>query len=169
MKPTRQASEAFGLDQSVPAASNLAQRLTSENEAIWARLGKISEMVNEPEHASFSYENVLRHNPYNAKALAQVASLYRMREQYPQAVTYFRRILEVDETNGDIWSELGHCYLMTDELSQAYAAYQNALYHLTNPKVGQPFWFLSLVDGRAMNRTPSCGMVLASYTTDTDR
>lgn len=29
----------------------------------------------------------------------------------------------------------GHCYLMMDDLQQAYAAYQNALINLRNPKV----------------------------------
>ena len=31
--------------------------------------------------------------------------------------------------------ELGHCFLMMEDLQQAYAAYQQALYHLRNPKV----------------------------------
>ena len=30
----------------------------------------------------------------------------------------------------------GHCYLMMDDLQQAYSAYQQALYHLSDPKVG---------------------------------
>jgi Tfp pilus assembly protein PilF len=30
---------------------------------------------------------------------------------------------------------LGHCYLMMDDLQQAYSAYQQALYHLSDPKV----------------------------------
>ncbi len=29
----------------------------------------------------------------------------------------------------------GHCYLMMDDLQQAYSAYQQALYHLKDPKV----------------------------------
>jgi len=32
----------------------------------------------------------------------------------------------------------GHCYLMQDELQKAYSAYQQALYHLPNPKVSSP-------------------------------
>jgi tetratricopeptide (TPR) repeat protein len=32
---------------------------------------------------------------------------------------------------------VGHCYLMMDDLQQAYAAYQNALINLRNPKVGE--------------------------------
>lgn len=29
---------------------------------------------------------------------------------------------------------MGHCYLMMDDLQKAYTAYQQALYHLPNPK-----------------------------------
>ncbi len=29
----------------------------------------------------------------------------------------------------------GHCFLMMEDLQQAYAAYQQALYHLRDPKV----------------------------------
>jgi hypothetical protein len=29
----------------------------------------------------------------------------------------------------------GHCYLMMDNLQEAYTAYQQALYHLNDPKV----------------------------------
>lgn len=32
----------------------------------------------------------------------------------------------------------GHCYLMMDDLQQAYSAYQQALYHLRDPKVCVP-------------------------------
>ena len=32
-------------------------------------------------------------------------------------------------------NNLGHCYLMMDDLQQAYSAYQQALYHLRDPKV----------------------------------
>lgn len=47
--------------------------------------GALSEMMHDPEKAMFSYESVLRHNPYNVKALTQIASIYRLREQYPKA------------------------------------------------------------------------------------
>jgi glucose repression mediator protein len=52
-----------------------------------------------------------------------------------KAVEYFLRILNVEDTNGEIWGAVGHCYLMMDDLQNAYTAYQKALYHLPNPKV----------------------------------
>merc|ERR1712137_948951 len=113
---------------------SITQKLAAENESIWVRLGNLCEMMNETDRALFAYENALRHNPYNTKALTQLASIYRMKEQYSQAISCLRRLLEVEAENGEVWSELGHCFLMMDDLQQAYSAYQNALYHLPDPK-----------------------------------
>ena len=63
-------------------------------------------------------------------------------------------MIKIDQNNGEVWSALGssrlpnpngcsvdtssllgHCYLMQDDLQQAYGAYQQALYLLPNPKV----------------------------------
>lgn len=38
--------------------------------------------MNDIDKALYSYENVLRHNPYNVKVLAQIAGVLRYREQY---------------------------------------------------------------------------------------
>ena len=108
-------------------------------------------MMTDYEKAMNCYESALRHNPYSVVALSQIASLYRGREQFGrvneaiicvinvliivQAVEYFKRILAIQENNGETWAALGHCYLMMDNLQEAYQAYQQALYHLSNPKV----------------------------------
>jgi glucose repression mediator protein len=81
------------------------------------------------------YENALRHNPYNIRTLNQVATVCKNREQYPKAVEYLQRILNIESTHGEAWSALGHCYLMMDDLQKAYNSYQQAIYHLPNPKV----------------------------------
>lgn len=47
---------------------------------------------------------------------------------------FFKRILSLQENHGESWGALGHCYLMMDNLQDAYHAYQQALYHLKNPK-----------------------------------
>lgn len=38
--------------------------------------------MHDMDKALICYENTLRHNPYNIKALTQVASICRLREQY---------------------------------------------------------------------------------------
>jgi hypothetical protein len=40
------------------------------------------------------------------------------------------------------FSASGHCYLMLDDLQQAYAAYQSALVNLRNPKVRAHLYFV---------------------------
>eukprot|EP01114_Cavostelium_apophysatum_P002663 TRINITY_DN1235_c0_g1_i4.p1 TRINITY_DN1235_c0_g1~~TRINITY_DN1235_c0_g1_i4.p1 ORF type:complete len:677 (-),score=191.42 TRINITY_DN1235_c0_g1_i4:966-2996(-) len=114
--------------------TSLVTKLNSANETTWMRLGSLSELMHDPDKAMFSYENALRHNPCNIKALTQIASICRLREQYPKAVEFFQRILNIENNNGEIWGALGHCYLMMDDLQKAYTAYQQALYHLPNPK-----------------------------------
>lgn len=52
-----------------------------------------------------------------------------------KAVKYYRRILSIKESHGEIWGALGHCYLMMEQWEDAYAAYQQALCHLPDPKV----------------------------------
>eukprot|EP00027_Filamoeba_sp_ATCC50430_P007650 CAMPEP_0168558860 /NCGR_PEP_ID=MMETSP0413-20121227/10206_1 /TAXON_ID=136452 /ORGANISM="Filamoeba nolandi, Strain NC-AS-23-1" /LENGTH=669 /DNA_ID=CAMNT_0008590031 /DNA_START=120 /DNA_END=2129 /DNA_ORIENTATION=- len=104
--------------------TTLAQKLTQANETTWMRLGALAESLHDPDKAMYSYEGALRQNPYNVKALTQ----------YPKAVEYFQRILAIENNNGEIWGALGHCYLMMDDLQKAYTSYQQALYHLPNPK-----------------------------------
>eukprot|EP01117_Protostelium_nocturnum_P016220 TRINITY_DN636_c0_g1_i3.p1 TRINITY_DN636_c0_g1~~TRINITY_DN636_c0_g1_i3.p1 ORF type:complete len:611 (-),score=257.02 TRINITY_DN636_c0_g1_i3:590-2422(-) len=127
-------SDATKLNGQMAFANKVASNLVTANEATWMRMGNLAESMHDPDKAIFSYENVLRHNPYNVKALTQIASICRLREQYPKAVDYFQRILNYESTNGEIWGALGHCYLMMDDLQKAYSAYQQALYHLPNPK-----------------------------------
>ncbi|RUP15234.1 hypothetical protein BC936DRAFT_139618 [Jimgerdemannia flammicorona] len=96
--------------------------------------GNLAELMMDFDRAMSCYESALRHNPYSIPALTQIASLFRIREQFARAVDYFKRILHIQDNNGDIWGALGHCYLMMDNLQDAYHAYQQALYHLPNPR-----------------------------------
>ncbi|KAJ3489851.1 hypothetical protein NLJ89_g11488 [Agrocybe chaxingu] len=93
------------------------------------------------EHALSAYENALRHNPMSVSGLTQVAGIARIKENYPKAVDFFQRVLQIEEDNGEIWSALGHCYLMQDDLQKAYSAYQQALYLLPNPKEDPKLWY----------------------------
>ncbi|BFZ58184.1 glucose repression mediator protein [Savitreella phatthalungensis] len=110
------------------------QRLVSVNEETWLQVGKVAEMMNDLDRAMAAYESALRQNPYSIPAMSQIAAILRAREQFPRAVEYFQSILNLDQNNGETWGSLGHCYLMMDDLQKAYSAYQQALYHLQNPK-----------------------------------
>ncbi|KAI8577619.1 hypothetical protein K450DRAFT_250900 [Umbelopsis ramanniana AG] len=115
-------------------AMNIVQRLTTVNEQTWLSMGTLAELMNDNDRAMKCFENALRHNQYSIPALSHIASLCRAREQFQKAIDHFKIILSFQEANGEIWSALGHCYLMQENLQEAYQAYQQALYHLKNPR-----------------------------------
>jgi hypothetical protein len=61
---------------------NITQTLKTKNELMWLELGKLCELVNDPEKALISYENVLKHNDLNIHALSKIASIYRSKDQF---------------------------------------------------------------------------------------
>ncbi|KAG2069836.1 TPR-like protein [Suillus decipiens] len=115
--------------------------LAVANEQTWLLIGRVAEQMGDLEHAITAYENALRHNPMSLSGLTQVAGIARIKENYPKAVEYFQRVLQLQEDNGEVWSALGHCYLMQDDLQKAYSAYQQALYLLPNPKEDPKLWY----------------------------
>ena len=91
-------------------------------------------MTADYEQAEASYKRALEHNNYSINALSHIASLCRGQERFDQAIEYFNRMNALQE-NGETWGALGHCYLMSNKLEEAYHAYQKALHHLPDPKV----------------------------------
>lgn len=103
--------------------------------------------------ALHAYEQALRHNYQSISAMNAISCILRTKENFPRAVEYLQGILKLDANNGEVWGSLGethsqrgklqrltlifpgHCYLMMEDLQQAYQAYQQALYHLRDPKV----------------------------------
>jgi glucose repression mediator protein len=111
-----------------------AQSMANMNEAVWLQLGSFAELLNNLDEAIACYEHALRHNPRSVPAMNAISCILRTQEQFHKAVDYLQQILKLDERNGEVWGSLGHCYLMMDDLQQAYSAYQQALYHLKDPK-----------------------------------
>ncbi|KAF6765927.1 TPR-containing protein Mql1 [Ephemerocybe angulata] len=119
----------------VPAQQNsILHKLSHANEQTWLLIGRVAEQMNDHEHALSAYENALRHNPMSLVSLGS-------KKNYPKAIDYFQRVLSLQEENGEVWSALGHCYLMQDDLQKAYSAYQQALYLLPNPKEDPKLWY----------------------------
>ena len=134
------AQAAQSASSSSTAALTPLQRLVTVNEETWLQVGRVAEQLADYDRAITAYESALRQNPYSVPAMSQIAAILRSKEQYGRAVEYFQSILNLDQTNGEIWGALGHCYLMMDDLQKAYSAYQQALYHLQNPKEPK-LWF----------------------------
>lgn len=97
--------------------------------------GSLTELMGDLDGAMNSYEQALRHNQWSIQAMNAISCILRTKEQFPKAIEYLENILKLDPTNGETWGSLGHCHLMMDNLQEAYTSYQQALYHLRDPKV----------------------------------
>ncbi|KAI1815704.1 hypothetical protein GGS20DRAFT_596628 [Poronia punctata] len=115
-------------------AWNPSRHLLAINEAIWMQIGSFSEALNNLDEAMQAYERALNANPNSVPAMNAISLILRTREEFHKAVEFLQAILKIDGSNGEVWGSLGHCFLMMDDLQQAYAAYQNALINLPNPK-----------------------------------
>ncbi|KAI9820662.1 MAG: hypothetical protein M1827_005031 [Pycnora praestabilis] len=111
-----------------------SQHLASINEAVWLQIGSLTELMGDLDGAMYAYEQAMRHNQWSVPAMNAISCILRTKENFPKAVEFLQNILKLDGNNGEVWGSLGHCYLMMDDLQQAYSAYQQALYHLRDPK-----------------------------------
>ncbi|KAI1804533.1 TPR-like protein [Daldinia bambusicola] len=111
-----------------------SRHIVSVNEALWMQIGSFSELLGNLDEAMLAYEHALNANPNSIPAMNAISLILRTREDFHKAVEYLQAILKIDANNGEVWGSLGHCYLMMDDLQQAYAAYQSALVNLPNPK-----------------------------------
>ncbi|ODO01931.1 general transcriptional repressor [Cryptococcus wingfieldii CBS 7118] len=126
--------------RSLPPMSAEARAARERMDSILAQLanGAVAEGMNDQDRAESAFHNALRHNPSSILGLNAVASVARSRDEFDKAIEYFQRILNANPENGEIWGSMGHCLLMKDDLPKAYTAYQQALYHLSNPKASIP-------------------------------
>lgn len=109
-------------------------------EASWLQLASLSQEMDEPERALFALERALHHNPYNKQCVLSIAHIYRSREQYDRALALFRQGVAIDKTDGSAWAMIGQCCLVLDQLENAFAAFQQALGLLQNPR-DPHFWY----------------------------
>ncbi|KAF8323076.1 TPR-like protein [Clavulina sp. PMI_390] len=94
----------------------------------------MAERMGDLDASQNAYQRAVRHNPNSVEAHTRIAAIARGRDNLDEAIAHWQRVVEVQPENGDVWSAMGHCYLMQDQLQRAYMAYQQALYFLPNPK-----------------------------------
>lgn len=98
-------------------------------------IGSLTELMGDLDGSMNAYEQALRHNAWSIPAMNAISTILRTKEQFPKAIEYLQNILKMDGLSGESWGALGHCHLMMDNLQEAYTSYQQALYHLRDPKV----------------------------------
>ncbi|TWU78695.1 hypothetical protein ED733_006022 [Metarhizium rileyi] len=121
--------------QSVPPGHFApSHQIAAMNEAVWLQIGSFSELLRVPDEAMHAYERALQANPNSTAAMNAIGMLLKGREAFDKALEFFRAIVQLEQSNGEAWGNLGHCYLMTENLQKAYDAYQQALVNLRDPK-----------------------------------
>ncbi|KAJ6135562.1 hypothetical protein N7512_000722 [Penicillium capsulatum] len=116
------------------APMTTAQKITALNEQVWLQIGSLTELMGDLDGSMNAYEQALRHNSWSVPAMNAISCILRTKEQFPKAIEYLQSILKMDPGSGESWGALGHCHLMMDNLQEAYTSYQQALYHLRDPK-----------------------------------
>ena len=68
------------------------------------------------------------------------AEMYRQRSEFERAAEFLCRVVQMEPDDAASWAWLGYCYLMLDEVDNAYIAYQQALY--LDPPLDEPHvWY----------------------------
>mmetsp|Transcript_27369 Transcript_27369/g.49266 ORF Transcript_27369/g.49266 Transcript_27369/m.49266 type:complete len:775 (-) Transcript_27369:138-2462(-) len=93
-------------------------------------------------------ERELELNPFNVRALNQIAKLHADRCDYQEACQYYEKIVRLDEDNGKAWTSLGHCYLLRGEYQKCFSAYQRAIYAMPESKDPQLWYGIGLLYNR---------------------
>lgn len=69
----------------------------------------------------------LKDNPNNFETLVKVANLYYDGQQYPDAVTYYQRALQIQPRNADVLTDFGTSLWYTGDVDKAISEFQTAL------------------------------------------
>lgn len=69
--------------------------------------GSFSELLRVPDEAMHAYERALQANPNSTAAMNAIGMLLKGREAYDKALEFFRAIVQLDQTNGEAWGNLG--------------------------------------------------------------
>ncbi|CAM9464308.1 unnamed protein product, partial [Choristocarpus tenellus] len=121
------------------------KQLAVANENAWGTLGSISRSMEKHDKATECLERALEHNPYSPTAYAGLGGVYKARGDYRKAVEYLQQAVAYDDKDGHAWEELAYCYLMINDLQNSYTAYQNALFHIQNPKDARLWYGIGLL------------------------
>ena len=88
----------------------------------------------------------LKSNPKDAATLAEAGNLYYDAQQFPIAVDYYQRALDIDPKNAAVRTDMGTAYLYMDNPDRAIQEFQAAL--KDNPKHGQAMFNLGMAQWR---------------------
>jgi glucose repression mediator protein len=89
------------------SAHYAASQMAHVNETVWLQIGSFANLLQAPEEATQAYERALQANPNSTAAMSAIGMILKGRELYDKALEFFRAIVQIDQTNGEAWGNLG--------------------------------------------------------------
>jgi tetratricopeptide (TPR) repeat protein len=90
------------------------------------------------------FDRALALRPDYVLALKNKAWVLTQLHRFPEAITAYHRLLELEPDHAEAAMSLGHVYLLTGEFEPGWAGHQRQreipLYQAANPKFSQPLW-----------------------------
>lgn len=103
--------------------------IDSSNKEIWNHLGMAQLNCNELDAAEKSFKNAVKIDRTFGRSYLNLGTVYSMRRDYEQAVSLFRKALDVLKDAKDrsvVWNNLGDLYRNMNKYDLAMQAYKNA-------------------------------------------
>lgn len=113
----------------------IALESNRKNAKIHDFLGIVLYRYGKYEEAAQEFEQVIKFNPTDKRALVNLGYSYMMQGKYGKAIDHFNKAIELclgekkvyAELGYDIYNSLGYCYDKTDQVDEAISAYKKAL------------------------------------------
>ena len=111
--------------------SSSAAETASQNQPTWAQLSpeKQKQMVDQ---AAAPLLAALKSSPDKFATVVKLANLYYDGRQFPEAIQYYRRAVNIQPHNADVLTDLGTSLWYTGDADQAIANFEQALKYRPN-------------------------------------
>lgn len=101
----------------------------------WYCIGSFANTLGEPNKALNAYNTSIQYNPRFTDAIMALGNLYFSRDMFNFAIKYYQRALDINDKIIEAWLSKAQSYLLMNDLSKAFEAYQDALQHLDDPNI----------------------------------
>ena len=104
------------------------------NAATHFAAGQLAESQGAVGQAIVQYKHAVAADPKHLPSLYRLAMLYTQAEAYPEAIGVWKGFVKVTPNDATAWSNLGYCYELAGQPTEAEAAYKQGI--AKDPKSG---------------------------------
>jgi tetratricopeptide (TPR) repeat protein len=124
-----EAKALFNLDRFAEAEAALLSYSTANPESAEAlfTLGAVQQHENKARESLQTYTAAARFRTPSSNDLKSVALDYVLLDDYPDAIQWLQKAVQIDPANADAWYSLGRCYYTQSRFSDAERAFNKSL------------------------------------------